>query len=94
MSDNYPILEESTWNPEKHEWTHTKCGTILLSAPVSHSIHNGAGSLAGFGEVATARVPYCPTCESKPSPNGAPLRQNPVDVREADILRRMRQTRG
>lgn len=92
-SDIYPILKESTNNPAAQEWTHDKCGTVLMAMRVRHSIHDGPGSLSGSGDVATATVPYCPKCESKPSPNGVPLRENPVDVSEANILRRMGQSR-
>lgn len=93
-SDTYPILKESTSYPEWQEWIHDKCGTALLAAPVKHSIHDGPGSLSGSGDVVTETVPYCPNCESKPSENGAPLRENPVDVSEANILRRMRTSLG
>ena len=52
------------------------CDAEILAATVTHSIHlpGGAlGGMAGFGEVQTERVPYCPNCEEKPSPYGAPI---------------------
>lgn len=88
MSDVYPVIAEST--RQGKDWVH-KCGATLLSKQVSHSIHDGPG-LSGHGEVSIEVVPYCPACQSEPSSFGAPLRQNPVDVSEAEILRRMRNT--
>lgn len=86
-SDVYPIIEQSTRRGK--DWVHNPCGTFLQGKEVTHSIHDGPGLLSGGGRVHTEVVPYCPTCGPEPSANGAPIRQDPVDVSEAAILRRM-----
>lgn len=86
--DVYPIIKESTRQGE--DWVHDSCGTILLGKRVTHSIHDGPGFLSGGGQVHVEVVPYCPSCEPEPPSGGAPIRQDPADVSEAAILRRMR----
>lgn len=54
-------------------WTHTACGTELLSVSIYHPIYDGLFPLSGSGDVHIERVPYCPTCEEKPSYRGAPI---------------------
>ena len=83
---DYPVLGESTQYGE--DWVHS-CGTTLLAAEVSHSIHDSLIPLAGSGRVHTEIVPFCPKCQEKPSPYGAPIKSDPVDTSEAAILRRM-----
>lgn len=87
MPEHYPILEECTRNGD--DWIH-KCGTTLLGARVFHPVHDGPFELSGSGRVVHEIVPYCPTCEERPSERGAPIKEDPADVQERDILRRMR----
>lgn len=52
------------------------CNATILSVTVTHSIHLPGGLLggiAGFGEVVSEEVPYCPNCDSKPNPQGKPV---------------------
>jgi hypothetical protein len=86
-SDVYPVILESTRDGK--DWSHS-CGTTLLGATVSHSIHDGPSPLSGGGQVHREIVLYCPKCQAKPSANGAPIREDPTDVSEREILRRMR----
>jgi hypothetical protein len=86
---SYPVLAESTYDAEEKEWTHS-CGTILLATAVVHPIHDSPIPLTGSGRTYTEIVPYCPKCQSQPSRQGVPLRQDPNDIEEAAILRRMR----
>lgn len=67
------LLAESTYDEARKEWTHNNCGTILQAARVHHPIHDGLFPLSGNGEVRTVTVPYCPSCQQVPSPNGAPI---------------------
>jgi hypothetical protein len=69
----YPILDESTSGGEHGEWKHNKCGTVLLGAEVAHAVHDGLFPLSGGGDVEMETVPYCPTCEDKPSFHGRPI---------------------
>jgi hypothetical protein len=87
MAEIYAVINEST--RQGGGWVH-QCGAVLLAAHVTHPIHDSAIPLAGSGQVYTETVPYCPKCQSKPSPNGSPVRQNPVEVAEREILRRKR----
>ncbi|HSX14551.1 MAG TPA: hypothetical protein VLE72_01395 [Candidatus Saccharimonadales bacterium] len=87
---SHPILDESTLTDDG--WVH-KCGTTLLSVTVTHSIHDGPGPLSGGGQVHSEMVPYCPNCQKPPSTIGAPLKEDPRDVSEREILRRMRDNR-
>lgn len=68
---NYPVLDESQL--VAGDWIHS-CGTVLLGARVHHSVHDGPFPLSGHGEVRVEIVPYCPTCQPTPSPNGSPIR--------------------
>lgn len=86
--DIYPILLDST-RREDGTWFHNPCGTDLETAIVNHSIHDGPGPLGGGGEVFRESVPWCPTCDTRPSPNGPPLKENPSDTTDREILRRM-----
>lgn len=87
QEETYPILQESTQKGD--EWVH-KCGTTLLCQVVIHSIHDGPFPLSGSGQVYREEVPYCPACQDQPSSIGRPLRQDPVEAREIETLRRMR----
>lgn len=72
----YPILNESTRSimfDGTAEWKHDKCGTVLMGAQVAHPIHDGPFPLSGSGQVRLETVPYCPTCEEKPSYHGRPI---------------------
>lgn len=89
----HPVLEESTFDAQKREWTHNPCGTVLMGKEVHYSIHNSGLPLAGFGDVRRVTVPYCPTCQTEPPDRGI-LDEDPVEVREAEILRRMRSRHG
>lgn len=66
----YTILTESTRQSDGG-WKHDKCGTELLGANVHHPIHDGPFPLSGYGNVEIEVVPYCPTCEPKPSESGS-----------------------
>ncbi len=92
MSYAYPILDGCTRH-ENGEFTHNACGTKIMTATVRHSVHDGPFPLSGSGDVELELVPYCPTCEEKPSEHGAPVGRRQVDVDEAAILRRMREQR-
>lgn len=70
MADANDVLTEST--PEAEGWRHDPCGTVLLSASVTHSVYDGPG-LSGHGQVQIQQVPYCPTCHEKPSAYGRPI---------------------
>jgi hypothetical protein len=86
MAQDYPVLEESTVQGE--EWVH-KCGTVLLGARVHHTIRDGLFPLSGGGDVSIEIVPYCPECQEEPSPYGTPVREDPAEASEREILRRM-----
>lgn len=92
MPSLYPILEECTLH-ENGEYTHNACDTKIITVNVHHPVHDGPFPLSGSGEVDIELVPYCPTCEEKPSEHGVPVRRRQVDVDEAAILRRMREQR-
>ncbi len=92
MPSQFPILEECMLH-ENGEFTHNVCGTKIMTATVRHSVHDGPSPFSGSGEVDIELVPYCPTCEEKPSEHGVPVRRRQVDVDEAAILRRMREQR-
>jgi hypothetical protein len=49
------------------------CGSTIMAAEVSHSVHWKGFNMAGPGRVETTREPYCPKCETKPDPNGSPV---------------------
>lgn len=66
------VLDESTWNDDAREWTHS-CGSIVMAAKVYHPIWFKEFTCAGGGDVRIETVPYCPTCEPKPSDQGAPI---------------------
>lgn len=50
-----------------------ECNAVILGAEVTHSIHLRELPGSGFGEVQVEIVPYCPNCDEKPSPYGAPI---------------------
>ena len=87
----YTVLAESDYYQTAQEWRHRPCGsTVLMQTSVVHPIHDAWIPLAGSGQVYTERVPYCPTCQTKPSSAGAPLSEDPRDRQEHEILERMR----
>jgi hypothetical protein len=88
--ERYAVLDESV--EVNGEWLH-RCGTVLASQVVSHPIHDGPFPLSGSGQVYRETVPYCPKCHAKPAPHGAPIRRDPDDISEREILRRMRRRR-
>ncbi len=92
MPFEYSILEECTRH-ENGEYTHNACGAKIMTVTVRHSVHDGPSPLSGGGDVDIELVPYCPTCQQKPSEHGAPVRQRQVEVDEAAILRQMREQR-
>lgn len=49
------------------------CGAGIMAIDVAHPIHDGPFALSGSGRVHRETVPYCPTCEEKPSPHGSPI---------------------
>lgn len=57
-----------------------KCGTVLLGVRVHHPIHDGPFPLSGSGQVQIEVVPYCPTCQEKPSEYGNPIRPEGAPV--------------
>jgi hypothetical protein len=67
----YPVLDESIQDKKANTWTH-KCGSVVMAARVLHPVWVRPFT-GGFGEVDIEVVPYCPTCESKPSSDGAPV---------------------
>ena len=71
MTDTWPVLEESTFDEVKKEWTH-RCGSVVMGAKVAHSVWDKRFACAGGGEVQYETVPYCPTCQEKPSFYGGP----------------------
>ena len=87
MTDVYPVIAEST--PDGDGWVHS-CGTTLLGATVTHSVHDGIIPLAGSGRVEREVVPYCPKCQDPPNPIGAPVTRPYVDDTELAVLKRMR----
>lgn len=87
----YPVLAESTYHAEVEEWRHS-CGAVLMTATVSHPIHDSPFAGAGSGQVYHEAVPYCPTCQEKPSRSGSPIRSDPIAAQETHVLRHMRDT--
>lgn len=65
------VLTEST-GKEGEGYKH-KCGETIMSARVHHPIWDGPFKCSGGGEVKVEEVPYCPKCETKPNPYGAPI---------------------
>lgn len=65
------VLTESTERADG-KFVHS-CGTTLLGARVHHSIWDGPFPCSGSGRVEVEIVPYCPTCQEKPSEHGAPI---------------------
>ena len=50
-----------------------KCHAVIMGAVVSHPIHLRSMPGAGSGQCQRETVPYCPNCETKPDPYGAPV---------------------
>jgi hypothetical protein len=68
---NYQVIEESTPQPDG-SWQH-RCGTTLLLTRVHHPVWDGLSPCSGTGEVRIEKVPYCPSCQTRPGPFGAPV---------------------
>lgn len=88
---SFSILGESICDEETGAWMHS-CGTRLASATVTHSLHLRAMPLAGFGEVQREEVPFCPSCQKAPNPNGEPRYIEDIEAREAEALRKMHES--
>lgn len=59
------------------QFTCKTCGDYIRSVTVSHSVHFAEFSApTGGGEVRTTEEPYCPNCEERPSPYGAPIKES------------------
>lgn len=85
------VLTEST-GKEGEGYKH-KCGTEIKGARVAHPIHDGPFPLSGSGRCHYETVPFCPKCETEPSFHGVPIDYDPVEAREMEILRKMRNGR-
>ena len=57
------------------EFTCSTCGTTILTAIVTHPVHDGPFPLSGSGRCRNEEVPYCPKCEEKPSSSGEIITQ-------------------
>ena len=51
----------------------SECESKIISATVTHSIHDGPFPLSGSGQCKYEKVPYCSNCEEKPNYSGAPI---------------------
>ena len=71
MADVYEVIKESEPQADG-SWKH-KCGTTLMSVRVSHSVWDGLFPCSGTGEVRWETVPYCPSCQTRPSTYGNPV---------------------
>jgi hypothetical protein len=60
----------------KDGWECKTCGHAIMAAQVHHPIWDGPFPCSGSGRVHVEEVPYCPTCEEKPSSSGAPITPN------------------
>ncbi len=80
------VLAGSVKDEETGAWMHS-CGTRLAAVTVSHPLHLRAMPLAGFGEVRSEEVPFCPSCQTKPSPNGSIWYIEDVEAEENRRLR-------
>ncbi len=49
------------------------CGGTILIVKRAHPIHDGPFPFSGSGKCQYEDIPYCPTCEEKPSASGAPI---------------------
>lgn len=88
----YSVLGQSIYDEDAGIWTH-ECGSLLAAADVIRQVRYKAMPLAGPGEVRREIVPYCPTCNDVPKPMGADIYVEDLDKHEADILKRMRDSR-
>ena len=52
----------------------TNCESVIVQVTRSHPIWDGPGPCSGGGQCEYESVPYCPTCEEKPSITGWPIR--------------------
>lgn len=68
------VITESTGEgPYKHS-----CGTEILGETVAHPIWDGPFPCSGSGRCSYEQVPYCPTCENKPSFHGTSISKETV----------------
>ena len=65
---------------DNNDWNCASCGSEIVGASVSHSLHDPNFTCAGGGSVITEFVPYCPNCEKKPNPNGSPVYESRQDL--------------
>jgi hypothetical protein len=86
--DAYSVLAQSTRDPENGTWVHV-CGTVVSEAKVMHPLHTRALQFAGSGRVKIEVVPYCTSCEQKPSEHGDVLYEEDEDAREREALRKI-----
>lgn len=64
------LSQEHAYKLENGDFTCTKCGSEILIAEISHSVHDGPFPLSGSGKVHREQMPYCPKCETKPNSIG------------------------
>lgn len=87
--DEYEVLSKSVFDGSTSRWIH-ECGATIAVADVIHQLRYRRMPLAGDGRVQHEQVPYCPSCETEPSSDGAIIYIEDEEEREAEILRRMR----
>jgi len=82
-----------TYDKEKEEWHCKKCGSVILTHTQIVSLHMKEMPLAGFGETVKREVPYCPTCEKKPSDFGIAYygSEDDPDVRDLRIIKKLQE---
>lgn len=61
------------WTKYDGKYVCNDCGATIMAVHVAHPVHDGPFPGSGSGEVVTEEVGYCPNCEKKPSPYGAPI---------------------
>lgn len=66
-TNNYRVDSEGKY------WCRT-CDGPVMTVSIAHPIHDGPFPGSGSGQVDYSYEPYCPNCEHKPSPYGAPIR--------------------
>lgn len=52
---------------DQHGYVCRKCKSVIKQTTCFVSVHAAGDTHAGWGEVKTARLPYCPTCEGEPT---------------------------
>lgn len=73
-----PVVRRAAGNfdnytQEGEGWKCKTCGGDIMAARVHHPIWDGPFPCSGLGRVHVEEVPYCPTCEEKPSSSGSPI---------------------